>query len=231
MIKNKQKGFALVLSLVLLLVMSLMGGGLVVIASSDHEGNNSSDHYQQTFYVAETALMQAEKSLIDKMMGPVDSSGVRQREQRFIPRNGDINNDGVDDAAPEQTPCYKSFRNLSREASFQVVEQLQDQSFYDLIAPIFSEEKKGALTSIDVEDKRDDAFEKEEEFIQKFRYEFFSVNSGTSVFKGSGMSLKKTSTTSQKKGTAYKIYGCGMMGNANNPEILVPLEKIIILAH
>ena len=232
MIKNKQKGFALVLSLVLLLVMSLMGGGLVVIASSDHEGNNSSDHYQQTFYVAETALMQAEKSLIDKMMGPLDSSGVRQRAQRYVPRNGDTNNDGVaDDDAPEHTPCYKSFRNLSRESSFQVVEQLQDQSFYDLIAPIFSEEKKGALTSIDVEDKRDDAFEKEVEFIQKFRYEFFSVNSGTSVFKGSGMSLKKTSTTSQKKGTAYKIYGCGMMGNANNPQILVPLEKIIILAH
>tara|TARA_A100001388_G_scaffold142415_1_gene105657 strand:- start:5564 stop:6262 length:699 start_codon:yes stop_codon:yes gene_type:complete len=232
MIKSKQKGFALVLSLVLLLVMSLMGGGLVVIASSDHEGNNSSDHYQQTFYVAETALMQAEKSLIDKMMGPVDSSGVRQRAQRYVPRNGDINNDGTaDDAAPEQTPCYRSFRNLSRESSFQVVEQLQDQSFYDLIAPIFSDTKKAALTSIDAEDKREDAFEKEEEFIQKFRYEFFSVNSGSSVFKGSGMSLKKTSTTSQKKGTAYKIYGCGMMGNANNPEILVPLEKIIILAH
>ena len=232
MIKSKQKGFALVLSLVLLLVMSLMGGGLVVIASSDHEGNNSSDHYQQTFYVAETALMQAEKSLIDKMMGPVDSSGVRQRAQRYVPRNGDTNNDGVaDDDAPEHTPCYKSFRNLSRESSFQVVEQLQDQSFYDLIAPIFSEEKKAALTSIDVEDKRDDAFEKEVEFIQKFRYEFFSVNSGTSVFKGSGMSLKKTSTTTQKKGTAYKVYGCGIMGNANNPEILVPLEKIVILAH
>ena len=232
MIKREQKGFALVLSLVLLLVMSLMGGGLVVIASSDHEGNNSSDHYQQTFYVAETALMQAEKSLIDKMMGPLDSSGVRQRAQRYVPRNGDTNNDGVaDDDAPEHTPCYKSFRNLSRDSSFQVVEQLQDQSFYDLIAPIFSEEKKAALTSIDVEDKRDDAFEKEVEFIQKFRYEFFSVNSGTSVFKGSGMSLKKTSTTTQKKGTAYKVYGCGIMGNANNPEILVPLEKIVILAH
>ena len=232
MIKNKQKGFALVLSLVLLLVMSLMGGGLVVIASSDHEGNNSSDHYQQAFYVAETALMQAEKSLIDKMMGPVDLSVVRQRAQRYVPRNGDINNDGTaDDAAPEQTPCYRSFRNLSRESSFQVVEQLQDQSFYELIAPIFSESKKAALTSIDAEDKREDAFEKEEEFIQRFRYEFFSVNSGSSVFKGSGMSLKKNSTTSQKKGTAYKVYGCGMMGNANNPEILVPLEKIVILAH
>ena len=230
MIKSKQKGFALVLSLVLLLVMSLMGGGLVVIASSDHEGNNSSDHYQQTFYVAETALMQAEKSLIDKMMGPLDTSGVRQRAQRYIPRNGDGNNDGVNDPAPAQTPCYKSFRNLSREASFRVVEQLQDQSFYNLIEPIFTE-NSAALTSIDAVDKRDAAFEKEEEFISKFRYEFFSVNSGTSVYKGAGMSLKKTSGTSQKKGTAFKIYGCGMMGNANNPEILVPLETIVILAH
>ena len=233
MIKNKQKGFALVLSLVLLLVMSLMGGGLVVIASSDHQGNNSSDHYQQTFYVAETALMQAEKSLVDKMMGPIDitdSNGNRLREQRYIPRNGDGNNDGVDDPAPVQTPCYKSFRNLSRETSFRVVEQLQDQSFYNLIEPIFTE-NSAALTSIDAVDKRDAAFDKEEEFIKKFRYEFFSVNSGTSVYKGSGMSLKKTSGTSQKKGTAYKIYGCGMMGNANNPEILVPLETIVILAH
>ena len=68
--RNKQKGFALVLSLMLLLAMSLMGGSLIVIASTDHEGNNSGDEYQQTFYVAETALMQAEKSLIDKMLGP-----------------------------------------------------------------------------------------------------------------------------------------------------------------
>ena len=61
---DKQKGFALVLSLVLLLAMSLMGGALIVIASSDHQSNNSSDEYQQTFYVAETALLQAQKSLI-----------------------------------------------------------------------------------------------------------------------------------------------------------------------
>ena len=87
MIKNKEKGFALVLSLVLLLAMSLMGGGLVVIASSDHQSNNSSDEYQQTFYVAETALMQAEKSLVDKMIGPINTgTGNRDRDSRFIPR-------------------------------------------------------------------------------------------------------------------------------------------------
>ena len=59
--KKNEKGFTLVLSLVLLLAMSLMGGGLVVIASSDHQSNNSSDQYQQTFYVAEHALLEALK--------------------------------------------------------------------------------------------------------------------------------------------------------------------------
>ena len=56
MIKN-QKGFAMVLSLVLLLAMSLMGGALILIASGDHQGNNDSDQYQQTFYAAEMGLL------------------------------------------------------------------------------------------------------------------------------------------------------------------------------
>ena len=50
--------------------MSLMGGALIVIASSDHQGNNSSDEYQQTFYVAETALLEGRKRIQNKMMGP-----------------------------------------------------------------------------------------------------------------------------------------------------------------
>ena len=59
--KKNQKGFTLILSLVLLLVMSLMGGSLIVISSGDHQSNNTSDEYQQTFYVAEHALVEAEK--------------------------------------------------------------------------------------------------------------------------------------------------------------------------
>ena len=69
--KNKnEKGFALVLSLTLLLVMSLLGGSLIVITSGDHQSNNTSDEYQQAFYVAETALLEAEKDLMNAMMGP-----------------------------------------------------------------------------------------------------------------------------------------------------------------
>ena len=70
MINKNEKGFALVLSLVLLLVMSLMGGALIVISSGDHQSNNSSDQYQQAFYVAETGLLEAEKAIINEYMGP-----------------------------------------------------------------------------------------------------------------------------------------------------------------
>ena len=70
MIKKKEKGFALVMSLVLLMVMSLMGGALIVISASDHRSNNMGDEYQQTFYVAETALYEGEKYLINQFLGP-----------------------------------------------------------------------------------------------------------------------------------------------------------------
>ena len=81
---NKEKGFALILSIVLMLAMSLMGGGLIIIASGDHSSNNSSEDYQQTFYVAETALLEGERYLLNKFLGPWDSAnmkGIRQKER------------------------------------------------------------------------------------------------------------------------------------------------------
>ena len=70
MINNNEKGFALVLSLVLMLVMSLMGGALIVISAGDHQSNNRSDEYQQTFYVAETALLEGERYVLNQSLGP-----------------------------------------------------------------------------------------------------------------------------------------------------------------
>ena len=209
--------------------MSLMGGALIVIASSDHQGNNSSDEYQQTFYVAETALMQAQKSLMNKMIGPINTTeGTRDLEGRYIPRNGDSDGDGVaNDPAPEQTPCFRSFRNLSRESDFRVVEHVKNQSFFDLIQPVFDANTFPRQAGVDTADE----IEKEREKLARYTYEFFSVNSGSYIYKGSGMSLNKTSANTQRQGTAYKIYGCGMMGNATNPVILVPLETIVILSH
>ena len=138
MIKKKEKGFALVLALVLLLTMSLMGGSLVVTASSDHRGNNSSDEYQQTFYVAETALLEAQKSLMDRMIGPVNvASGMRNYDARSMPINQSTPVAGTT-ADANVTPCVKSFKNIdsSSDSTFRVVEYVRDQNFYDIIQPI-----------------------------------------------------------------------------------------------
>ena len=209
--------------------MSLMGGALIVIASSDHQGNNSSDEYQQTFYVAETALMQAQKSLMNKMIGPINTTeGTRDLEGRYIPRNGDSDGDGVaNDPAPEQTPCFRSFRNLSREGDLRVVEHVKNQSFFDLIQPVFDSGSFPRQAGVDTADE----IQRERDKLRRYTYEFFSINSGTSIYKGSGMSINKTSANTQRQGTAYKIYGCGMLGNAINPVILIPLETIVVLSH
>ena len=77
--------------------------------------------------------------------------------------------------------------------------------------------------------------EKEKEYLNRFRFEFFAINAGSKTFKGEGQSLKKTSTNVQRRGTAYKIYGCGYFmpaGDAgySNPEILIPLESVVVLS-
>ena len=88
MIKKNEQGFALVLSLVLMLAMSLMGGALIVMSASDHQSNNKSDEYQQTFYVAETALLEGEKYILNQFLGPWDPGNHRrQLNKRNLPGN------------------------------------------------------------------------------------------------------------------------------------------------
>ena len=79
---NSEKGFALVLSLVLMVVMSLMGGALIIISAGDHASNNESDNYQQTFYVAETGLLEGERALLNQFLGPLTDFQVRDRNAR-----------------------------------------------------------------------------------------------------------------------------------------------------
>ena len=88
---NNEKGFALVLSLVLMLAMSLMGGALIVISAGDHSSNNQNDQYQQTFYVAETALLEGERWVLNQYLGPYKKSdGTRDTSKRGLPSNQTI---------------------------------------------------------------------------------------------------------------------------------------------
>ena len=227
MIKNKERGFALVLALVLLLAMSLMGGSLVVTASSDHRGNNSSDEYQQAFYVAETALLEAQKSLMDKMIGPINvASGMRSYENRRMPIN---QSDPVEGTREDLnlTPCVKSFKNIDSRAgsTFRVVEYVRDQNFYDIIQPIIEGDRINTNLGTPEE------IAQETEKLQTFRYEYLSVLAGMETFTGTGTSVKKTQFNAQKRGAAYRIYGCGIMGSVDRPDILIPLETLVILSY
>ena len=227
MIKKNDKGFALVLSLVLLLGMSLMGGALVITASSDHSSNNSSDEYQQTFYVAETALLEAQKSLMDQMIGPINrDSGFRDYTARSVPIN---QVDAVEGTRLDNnlTPCVRSFKNIDSSAGsdFRVVEYVRDQSFWNIIGPIIENDQVGGNLGSDEEILR------ERTKLQTFRFEYLSTLVGTETYSGSGTSLKKSATNAQRRGAAYRLYGCGIMGSVDRPQILVPLETIVILAY
>ena len=71
----------------------------------------------------------------------------------------------------------------------------------------------------------------------QYRLEYFAINVGRKQFTGGGSSIKKTTTNVQKQGTVYKVYGCGILmpkGSAldavDNPDILIPLETLVILS-
>jgi hypothetical protein len=95
-------------------------------------------------------------------------------------------------------------------------------NFGELIEPILTAES---------------ALDKEIEHMKRYRWEFFVINVGRSTFKGAGTSLKKTSTNAQQQGNAYKLYGCGYLmpkgtelTDIDDPEILIPLETLVILS-
>ena len=251
MIKKNEKGFALVLSLVLLLVMSLMGGALIVVSSGDHQSNNTSDQYQQAFYVAETGLFEAEKNIVNQYMGPwtevstiaAPGAGATEDEMaahvEYITELATKANGGftrhtadrsvpINNKVPSDTECYRSFRNINK-ADFRVTDHVQNQNFGTLIEPIFATDSNVDSTATS------DQIEKEKNFLKRFRYEYFSVNVGSAPYLGFGSSIKKTSSNTESLGTAFKIYACGIMvakGTAldkMDPEIIIPLETIIVM--
>ena len=248
--KNNEKGIALVLALVLLLVMSLMGGALIVISAGDHQNNNKSDTYQQTFYVAETGLLEGEKYIINQYLGPRGSSGTRNLSKRNKPINafkpGKL--DGVN-----YTDCYNSFPGLptvkeiedpDSDTDFEVVIHSVNLdpatnehnattnrifNFGTLLADIFSPTNRIIFPAIEYKDKEEtyEPINKEKEYLDRFQYEYFVTKLGPAPFRGFGMSIKKGSSDIGRDGIAYRIYGCGTY--TKNPEIIIPLESTIVL--
>ena len=215
--KNSKRGFALILSIVLLLVMSLMGGSLVVIASSDHRSNNYTDHYQQTFYVAETALLEAEKYLVNTYLGLKKREIASNGEESLGP--ADPANKGKHPAnsntADNDSVCYKSFKNIINLTD--VFVHHKNGSFLNIIYPALIESNLSDPT---------DADDKEVDYLDKFKYEYFIENVGDADFTESGSSIALGSLDVINRGTAYRIYGCGIY---DSNETVIPLESLVVL--
>ena len=229
--KKKQSGFALVLSLVLLLVMSLMGGALIVIASSDHSKNTASDRYMQTFYVAETALLEGERYIVNKFKGDWLDDATRDVNNRTLPANTGTNWDGdmievnykdgadfFDTDKENGKLCWNSFKDPNRE-NFQIITAHSNN---------FGEFFKDSLSSSDIE-----ALDINIDELKKYYYEYFISNIGSAPYRGRGSSVKKTAGDDSTNGIAYRIYGCGIYINdvddSNTKKFIVPLESVIIL--
>ena len=224
--KIKEKGFALILSLVLLLAMSLMGGSLILITSEDHKSNNLVDIEQQAFYVAEMALLEGEGYLFDQYRGPLEwdpgtQTAIRNLTLRNLPNNLNSVFTGIMSPNPNDTICRNSFRNLP--ADLEVI---------DLVPA--SPEPEGLsfnfgtfLTASNIPMGNDQAF------LNNFHYEYFITRLGPAKFKGTGTSVKRGSggSGSNRNGIAFRIYGCGIYNPDQNAEnqTVVTLESVVIL--
>ena len=226
--KNKnEKGFALILSLVLLLAMSLMGGALIVMSSGDHKSNNSSDEYQQTFYVAETALIQGEKYILNQFLGPWDTkTHTRDLTKKNLAANqatvynGKMTKINYGNTSPynlynpnKDKSCYKSFTGIDR-TTFKIV-AAESWNFGKL------------LYDSEINKSSNNIIKKEKEYLDKYYFEYFITRVGAAPFRGAGVSVKKGATNIGNDGMAYRVYGCGI--NTGKPTIIVTLESLVIL--
>ena len=224
--KKNEKGFALVLSLVLMLVMSLMGGALIVISAGDHQSNNRSEDYQQTFYVAETALIEGERYILNQFLGPWNtSSHKRDTAKRNLPanqtskytgnmtqKNYNSRSVGRDDYLSPSTICYNSFSEIDKD-NLKVV-TAESWNFGVIIRDSFS--SKGGTV------------EKEEaQKLLKYYYQFFVTRIGSAPYRGSGSSVKKGANNTGNDGMAYRVYGCGI--KKEKDPMVVALESVVVL--
>ena len=208
--KKNERGFALVLGLVLLLVMSLMGGSLIVISSGDHKNNNEGDNYQQAFYVAEAGLLAGERYLMNQYMGPWDT-GSRNTAARNLPAN-------IQDSS--NTTCLRSFPNIDA-ATFKV-NPVNPTAASDDEKGRFQQNFHELISSFIIEDSA------EENYLNDFYYEYFLHRVGAAPFTGYGASLKKGASDERVDGMAYRVYSCGVY-TGSRTKLIVPLESLIIV--
>jgi Tfp pilus assembly protein PilX len=74
--KKRNRGFVLVVSIILLVAMSIMGVVLVAMVSNEFKENDRRDEYQQALYAAESAVNVAKTDLANRLKTGMPSATV-----------------------------------------------------------------------------------------------------------------------------------------------------------
>ena len=204
--------------------MSLMGGALIVISAGDHQSNNRSDEYQQTFYVAETALLEGERYVLNQSLGPWNiSNHQRDMSKRNLPNNTvsfpsnmtqkNYNSKSMssDNYLSQSDTCYNSFQ-VNKPKDYKVV--VAESWNFGVILDDSIGSKTIPKSEIDK--------------LKKFYYQYFIEQVGSAPFKGTGTSVKKEAGNTGSDGIAYRVYGCGIKKEKDDINLVVALELSLI---
>ena len=212
--KKSEKGFVLVLAILLLLVMSLMGTTLIVIASNDVQGNRERDYNQQTFYAAESGIQEAKEYLNQQVqkgvtLKPYDIGPLNFCKTAFFP-NLSSNMNYVKAIGPENGSARKGWASMSHLGS-----------------------------SDETEKKRLKKYQYEWFITQTPDINGHTIGSNLPKSKevegessGSGQNISESASYVQENifsstGTSYyfTIYSCGKGEN----DIIVPIEAVVLV--
>ena len=212
--KKSEKGFIVVLAILLLLVMSLMGTTLIVIASNDVEGNRERDYNQQTFYAAETGIQEAIK---------------------FLDEVVQVGKSLVSYTHPDPG------LNFCKTGLFPTISQ-NTSSVQAIGSPGYGAVNKIGRQSLNNLMTGNDAIEKKR--LAKYQYEWFitqtpdykgstmgthrskqvssTASSGTNIAESASYKQSSSSTTDAYY---YTIFSCGKGEN----DIIVPIEAVVLV--
>ena len=212
--RKSEKGFVLVLAILILLVMSLMGTALIVIASNDVQGNRERDYNQQTFYAAETGIQEAIKFLDEVVQ-------VGESLVSYTHPDQDLNfcKTGLFPTISQN----KSSVQAIGSPGYGAVNRIGRQSLNNLMTG-----------SDEIEKKR----------LAKYQYEWFitqtldykgsttgthrskqvssTASSGTNIGESASYKQSSSSTTDAYY---YTIFSCGKGEN----DIIVPIEAVVLV--
>ena len=210
--KKSEKGFVIVLAILLLLVMSLMGTTLIVIASNDHKGNKLRDYNQQTFYAAETGIQEAKEYLNQQVQKgvkfkPYDIGRLNFCKTSFFPSLSD-NMSYVKAIGPANGSAQKGWASLSHLGGSDATEKKRLPKYQYEWFITQTPDANGYTSGSG--------------YVRKSKQVSNTGGSGTNISESASYKQSSSSTT---EAYYFTIFSCGKGEN----DIIVPIEAVVLV--